>query len=295
MYIKVNKNTRIIEDYSEELFSDLSEDYFQLKTTFDFRPSLEEGHWKNVKGHIFEFIAYKDNRHFSDNQYSYTDFINLVGFKNGLNRLQFKELTNLYKIWFVDGTVESFCLLYKDFDSASINDFKTKYQSYSNQKIDPIETATGWMKIRSRKVSGDLKGKYVYFTTGDDQSLDADGDTHYSIAVTTGKTIIDFMPNYNYEIAGGYVRINATAMEMEDNWVKAKFIMAPDIPVEYGGSWPFISNKKFNKYCLEYSREVDPKLMKYDAVNPINKIRLELTYDTNPEVEVEIYLDIYIV
>ena len=126
-----------------------------------------------------------------------------------------------------------------------------------------IESSSGWVRTRARKQFGDLKGKFIYFTTGDDQSLDSGGDSDYSITVTSTGTYIDYYPNFNYEISGGSVVVHESSGYMIDKELKISFILAPDIPVEYGGSWPFISNKKLNQFCLSYERNVDPKYLRY--------------------------------
>lgn len=189
-------------------------------------------------------------------------------------------------------------------DTPSINDFETKYKDDANGKVFliPIESTTGWMKTRSRRLAGDLKLTYIYFTTGDANSFDCGEATEYSITVSDTftdqkgelrkMTCIDFTPPYTYELGGGGFCILSG---LAGKQLKLSFIAAPDIPVEYGGSIKFIDNKQFNDSIKRYDLEVDPKVFKYNPSIPVaNRVRVCCTHGVYDHIDCELYLTLAI-
>jgi len=155
----------------------------------------------------------------------------------------------------------------------------------------PIESLTSWLKVRPRKVAGDIYINFVYFTTTSTGGFDAGGDTHFSISVNQAhtQTFVDFCPDYTYEAGGGSVTILSSTSTGE---CKAKFVGAPDYPVQYGGSIEFIRNKKLSLAFPVYAiLDIDPKIFKYSAGTPgTNKLRLQIDHAANECISIEYYL-----
>jgi hypothetical protein len=175
-------------------------------------------------------------------------------------------------------------------NNAEYTDFVSHYLSLSNKKIIPFETVTGWLKVRSRKLSGDLQMNFIYFTTGILSSFDDGGVTEYSMLINEAKTLtcIDFSPAYDCELGGGGIRVIS---DLSGKNLKVNFIAAPDIPSQYGGSFKFVGNKRFDSYRMEYQLDTDPKLIKYNAAIPTaNKMRLEVTHGATDLIAIEYYL-----
>jgi len=155
----------------------------------------------------------------------------------------------------------------------------------------PIESSTSWVKVRPRKVAGDIYINFIYFTTTSTGSFDCGNDTHFSMGVNQAKTQtwVDFNPDYSYEAGGGSVMVLASTSTGE---CKVKFIGAPDYPPQYGGSVEFIRNKKLSVGRPSYSLlEIDPKLFRYSPRTPgTNKLRLQVDHAANECIDIEYYL-----
>ena len=157
--------------------------------------------------------------------------------------------------------------------------------------VYPVETLTQWLKVRPRRLAGDLYLNFIYFTTTSTGNFDAGGDTNFSMSVNEAhtKTYIDFCPTFNYEAGGGSIKLLSG---LTSGYCKVKFIGAPDYPVEYGGSVEFVRNKRLGPDYVDYTNDdIDPKLMKYIAQYPgINKLRLEVTHEADAKINFEYYL-----
>jgi hypothetical protein len=250
-YVKVKEvNNRVIDYIISETPPLIEEGFFYVCEKVNFYPPLSESVWVYQGNHRFKVEFIKQEYALKTDSYTYTEFINIITTKNLLESLQEekKEILDyyIYKLSFSDENKTIFCCIDSENDADSVNDYELNYQSKANKpyakkvEIDSlanlsVESSTGWLRTRARQVSGDLKGKFVYFTTGDANSLDAGGDSSYSIAVENGKTYIDFFPACSYEIAGGSVRLLTSSESMSGKSCKLAFILAPDIPVESGG------------------------------------------------------------
>jgi len=236
---------------------------------------------------------------------NYIEFIALATTRGYLKQIQwvYDTATGVprYYLRFWDGPECYACFIT---DDPSILDFETKYKGNANGKIlaIPIESTTGWMKTRSRSTAGDLKLTYIYFTTGDENSLDCGDATEYSITVSDAftdlkgnirkMTHIDFMPSYSYELGGGGLCIRG---DLTGKNLKLSFIAAPDIPSEYGGSVKFIDNKQFNDSVKRYDLVADAKFFRYVHATPVaNKVRVCCTHGVNDHIECELYLTLSI-
>jgi hypothetical protein len=221
---------------------------------------------------------------------SYSSIISTVTSKN--LRLQYTTIpSGGYYIYAWDGSQ------YYDstiIDSSDITNFETNYKSSCNKKINPIETGTGWLKVRPRKASGDIQLKYIYFTSATSNNFDDAGDSDYTISINEAhtKTIIDFMPDYDYELAGG--RLRALSSSIANNTISLNFIMAPDIPEAYSGNYYIITNKHIDDDEKFFVMNEEPKCMLYDPLVPqASKVRLEINHSVDEQISFEYNLKIY--
>lgn len=140
MFIKINNETKLIEDYSDNIYEELGDGYYQLNTPYVFNPSLDDGCWKHIKGHVFELIKFKDGRDLKENEYLFSNFLNLITLKGLINRLQYKETNEYYNLWFTDNDVRYSCNLHKVYDSNDVESFENTYKSNCNNVIDKISS-----------------------------------------------------------------------------------------------------------------------------------------------------------
>lgn len=199
-----------------------------------------------------------------------------------------------YHIYGYNGNIFYECYIDSIDNASDVSEYESVYISNANQKVEPIEAATGWIKVRPRKASGDLQMKYIYFTTATDDDFDNDDDSDYTITINEAKTktIIDFCPEYNYELSGGVLK--ALESDILSGTTKVNFIIAPDIPEQYGGNYYLISNKKITNDNKSFEMDDEPKLIKYDSqVATASKTRLELNHSVNRQINYEYNLKIY--
>ena len=158
MFIRIYKINKVIVDYQETIYEDLDEDlYYQIQSSFNFSPSLDEAVWKHLEFQKFEFIRLK-NRELAKNEYVYSDFIDIIVKKELLFRFQFKELNTTYELWFNDGTVQYYCMLDKIIDYYECVDFETKYKTDCNKNVEILTSETN-MPIFSPSLE-DVQGLY---------------------------------------------------------------------------------------------------------------------------------------
>jgi len=245
---------------------------------------------------------------------TYTEFISICISKK--LKIQYRELVDAirktYSLFAYDGYKCYKCIID---EVADVSEFETIYKATSNQPIDPrdestgaglvtlnntsistrlnypVESLTSWVKVRPRKIAGDLYVNFVYFTTTSTGSFDAGNDSHFSMSLSSDhtKTYIDFCPDYTYEAGGGGAIILSSISTGE---CKVAFIGAPDYPPEYGGSVEFVRNKKLSLVRNEcILNDIDPKLMRYSASTPgSNKLRLQVEHAANAKISFEYYL-----
>lgn len=133
MYIKIHNDTKIIEDHSESEFINLTEHY-QFMTEFEFRPSLDDAHWKHLYGHTFEMVRKKG----IIGEYSYSEMIAMMIAKQLKTRLQYAITSDGYRLWFYDGLYKYSCEIRRDTDRLDVADFETVYKTAANAPIDKL-------------------------------------------------------------------------------------------------------------------------------------------------------------
>lgn len=290
MFITIRESDNFVLSCSNEV-PELEEGQFYIWDSFNFEPSLEDAQWRYLGDHKFELRYMKDGSDLNSLQYTYSEFMNIIGYKNIGHLLQYKTIKDGYKIWAYDDSQYFYCKINTIDNTNDIIDFEENFKDDANKKLLSKESATNWLKVRSRKASGDIYLNWIYFTTGDENSFDNGGDGDYTILATSTKTIIDFNPSYDYELEGGMIR---TIGDITSNSIKASLVFAPDIPKEMGGSECPINNVKFDNEKKYYEMRTDVKLIKYRSDVPIaNKARLELTHSVEDSINFEFCLYIF--
>ena len=75
---------------------------------------------------------------------------------------------------------------------------------------------------------------------------------------------------------------------------KITCILAPDIPVQYGGSYVFINNKSIIKDYDSFELYTSPKYIAYLSGTPVaNKIQFNISHDANENIKLEMFVRIY--
>jgi len=236
----------------------------------------------------------------------YDEFIAICTTKSILNKVQYnfrQETENsdkYYEIFVTDGNLRYECHLNSIDTSTGLIDFETNYKDTSNQTIAPIEPETGIPKTKPRPVEGTLAMTFIYFTTGDTDSLDYGEDTGENVTITTstgtthlgtstGVTEITITPSFSYYLDGGGIQlISSSAGEFP---IEVYVIMAPNIPPAYGGNWTFVKHKRLWYQNQHYEIEAPPKYVKYYSENPYaNQVRLRVLHDKDINAELEFYV-----
>lgn len=195
---------------------------------------------------------------------------------------------NYYTLRAYDGPEKYTC----DITGADLIDFETNYKSNSNLPIDVREKYTGLVQVKPRPVEATLFCEFVYFTTGDPDSLDAPNEFWYIDTSVPGITKVGAVPNFNYYVdGGGYTLIGAKPAGFN---VKMTFRMAPQIPAQYGGNIYLVNGKKLLKDNDTFILEVPPKFVKYYSENPYaSEIQLLIEHGTSDALSFELYVRFY--
>lgn len=157
------------------------------------------------------------------------------------------------------------------------------------------QSSTEKLTVKDSTFSGPLYLTFCRFKTGlggGDPSFKHGGETLWSIDVSTpGLTIVKFSPNFDYQIDGAGFRLRGPKPVNET--VFSRVILAPSIPAEYGGSYPFIRNFEISKDYDEYERITAPKYIKYYGAPGPSEIAFEITHDPADFVPLMVFLSIY--
>ena len=229
----------------------------------------------------------------------YDKFISICTEKGLLIQSNFRQETpgsdKYYELVAIDGNIRYECHLNSIDTSTGLADFEANYLSTANRPLDIRETETGIIKTKPRPVEGTLTLAFIYFTTGEEASLDYGEeieDEGFAIDTSTGITMVTFTPTFSYYIDGGGVTVVGSSTGMST--IEASFIMAPNIPAEYGGSWKFIKHKRLWKVGQSFTLDVPPKYVKYYEANPYaNELRLEIIHEEDAKIALELSLRTY--
>jgi hypothetical protein len=267
--------------------------------------------------------------HYTRREYTWTTWKAVYATKGSW--LQYDDDGVMYTIWMYDGPDVHLCQIYKsevpyssvgsysqaqnDADKA---DFETNYKSSGNQPLYqsdsdgaqivrvkaakkgwsfwalPIEVTTSMLGANAYckdSAGNDIGGITCKIYDGANAEITVAGILNANLNLCT-KTVVDFEPNFDYEIIGGSLRINSNPSQDIRLWI----VGAPDIPAIYGGSKEFASgiNLKFLGPDSEF--EVDgrvTKFLSYNATTHSGKIRLILKHPAGSQVNMQFTLHMY--
>jgi len=200
-----------------------------------------------------------------------------------------------YTLLMADGSFSFECYINSIDHSTEIADFEANFLSKSNVKINEhfrFESSSNRQDVRIRQVNGDLKRTFIYATIGDENSLDNGGESDYTITCPDSThTYIDFLPEHNYSLTGGSIKLLSTPSDV----VKVSFLIAPNIPEEYGGNWAIVQNKKLLSLGDTFTEKVDSKFFSYNSEMPeASRTRLEIIHASSETANIEFCLEMFI-
>ena len=228
----------------------------------------------------------------------YTNFVNIVISSKDLPYQYTLSLTGdikKYKLFAVDESLYYECTINSRDEASEVSNFESNYLTGANRRLSQIfrfESDTGRQDVRIRQVNGDLRRTFIYFIPTSTGSLDAGEEDYYYISCPDSThTCIDFLPEYDYSLTGGMVELLSEPLGL----IKVSFIMAPNIPAEYGGNWPIVKNKKLLVAGKPYTERVDSKFFKYIPGMPeASRTRLLVEHVAGEYAEIEFCLDVFI-
>ena len=187
-----------------------------------------------------------------------------------------------------DGPIRFECKINTLDNADDVTHFETNYKDYCNDAIVKRDPTTKAPLYKRGDVSKHLFANYSYFTTYDANSLDA-ANSDYDIALTgdTVTTVI-YNPEASYWMEGGSIQLVTPSPTCS---CKTVLTLAPDIPVESGGSVVLINNKKFDANLKTFEIEGYPQYVEYNSEAPLaNKLELKITHDAECSLDFEICL-----
>lgn len=246
---------------------------------------------------------------------SWSSFKSLVTDKD--LRPQYKETNNSYDIHAIEGGfVWSITLLKNDGDD--VTDFEDNHKDIYNTSVSSLDldgalvvrqkaAKKGWhyavtpiefesarrsTSVYSRTSDGtDRDGVTLKVYDDEDEEITEDGVDYANLAVAV-KTVIDFEPEYDYEVIGGFIRsINDISSDIR-LWIVA----VPDIPEMYGGSKEMVGGLNLNYMKPENVFNVDGRVSKYltyNATYHTNKLRIILKYPAGTNEKLAVHIEHY--
>lgn len=226
------------------------------------------------------------------NLYSDTNFLkdvrnnNLV-ISDGLNDLTMPKSEEYISF------VNNFDYNNKDIDGASIVRLKAAKKGWSFWAV-PIETTTstlnGSLFCKTFELQ-DIPGISCKIYDENDNEITEAGVDNVNLNSCV-KTVIDFEPEYDFEIIGGEYRVNQNPEQDFRVWI----IGAPDIPAIYGGSKEFISGINIKFLAPDSAFFVDGRVTKYFTYNSDNhqgKVRTVMRHLPGSQVNTVLILHVY--
>lgn len=263
--------------------------------------------------------------------WSWSDWKGIQSNKNIV--LQLDSDGTKYTIYGYDGPEVHVCFIWIDDPPANTQaagysagqnatdkaDFETNFKSTANASIEP-KTKDGRQTVRdscaNRTTNFNLRA--ISFYTARSGSIhtvnpvtDADwNDTTMKLYDISGslvtdpalsgsvvKTIIDFMPHYNYEIVGGFMDIPTAIKDGNtDQWFISG-IGVPDLPPQMYGSVPYISEVNIEAITTQRVMS-DGRAISYLPYNyggyPTNKLRFIIKHPAGAQQRFQIYLEHFV-
>lgn len=201
---------------------------------------------------------------------------------------QYEIIDNVYHVWAQDGLV----VFSTSLNETEAVEYEAFYKMHANQSLDKREPETGLPKTKPRPVEGTLDMNFVYFVTGNPNSLDQGSDTCWTLDTrTAGLSKLRMTLSSGYYIDGGGIKI--IAGETTSPLICA-LVLAPDIPSALGGNVRFVRNKKLFSTGDSTILEVPPKYVKYYTNAPAASVcELQIVHAVDDAVLIEFFLKVY--
>jgi hypothetical protein len=231
--------------------------------------------------------------------------------------IQFIENDNSYILRTIDGPFILGCEL-ENIEEPSQDsdqyDFEQNYKPSGNGRLDlrdadgairsqPKYAASGWLhhshyiEFQTSQLNGFYNRDYACVDRGfitakyyDDE--DTLLTTQQQLDTDCVKTVIDWEPDYDYEIRGGAIRILTSPLSDARLWVVA----VPDVAEEYGGSIEFIGGLNIRYLDSGQVNDEDSrvtKLLSYNAQYHSNKLRFIVTHAAGDNIDIMISLKLF--
>lgn len=238
----------------------------------------------------------------------------LKGFVNSKQlSIQYLDLGDAYELRAFDGVFELSCNMPKD-GGTDVVDFETNFKPKGNYRLDQRDSdgaplarikaaPTGWsyqlrgIEITTGVVGGALVNKNQANADLSDVTVscyDANGtlvtDPLNNSSIV--KTVLDFMPLYDYYIVSGA----AKALVTPSTNIYLSVVGVPDYPPAYGGTKVFIQNINF-KYLVNEKVNADGRAAKALLYNNpaanTNKLRFLFYHGAGIQMETSLWLELY--
>ena len=252
----------------------------------------------------------------------------LLAARNGV--CQYDDDGIHYSIWFYDGPEIYLCQIWKgtvpdDFsgdysqtqNDSDKTDFETNFKPTANASIEP-KTKDGRVSVKDSTANrcNNFNLRVFSFYTADPTKVhnvspltNADiGDVAYTMydntnTVTTTpsaavKTVIDFMPHYNYEIVGAFADLPPSlAGGTTDAWYMGG-IGVPDIPAVAGGSIAYLTETNLEAIAASGRFHSDGRAVSYLPYNyggyPTNKLRFIIKHPAGASLRFQLYIEHFV-
>lgn len=180
-----------------------------------------------------------------------------------------------------------------DTDGAAIVRPKAAKKGWSFYALPPeLTTSTIGGTLYCKDSTGaDIPGFTCKIYDANDTEITTPGVANVNLQSCV-KTVLDYEAAFDYEIIGGALRITSNPTQDVRLWI----VGAPDIPAQLGGSKEFSSGVNLKFLAPDSSFEIDGRVAKYIATDPINhtgKLRIMLTHPAGLQVNLQFAIHMY--
>lgn len=232
---------------------------------------------------------------------------------------QYTENNDTYHLKLYEGPLLlAECSINKNQSLEDKEDFETNYKSLSNQSLFnqfdtdgaqivrvkaakkgwtygaiPIEFTTAEIGSLWSKTSDgtDRPGITLKFYDSNNQEITQEGIGQIN-ETTIIRSVVDFEPEFDYEVIGGTLRIGSDIAFDCRLWI----IAVPDIPANMGGSKEMAGGINLKFLAPQQLMEVDGRVSKYLTYSPTlhtNKLRFIFEHQAGSKVDIHINVELY--
>lgn len=233
---------------------------------------------------------------------------------------QYTESSDVYSLKLYEGPILlAECLIYKNINLEDKIDFEANYKDLSNQSVFNQFDTDGALivRVKAAKKGWSFWAIPIEITTStigaslyckDSNLVDIPGITgkiydSLNVEITVPglaninlsnatKTVIDFEPQFDYEIIGGSLRVNSNPGTDIRLWI----VGAPDIPAYLGGSKEFASGVNLKFMAPDADFQIDgrvSKFLQYNATTHQGKMRIILRHPPGVQINTQIIIHLY--